>query len=86
MLDPGLFGPLHLETRDEVLWRVEQEWPQFLAMTVKRFEILKMSGNATRRGGEITIEVANGWATYLVLEEADGELELELLDGEVEGA
>ena len=80
----SLFGPLTLTTVDDKL-HIVGDWPKYLGLSGARLATMETAGSATRRDDEIRIDVANGWARYQVTREADGVLEMELLDGEVEG-
>ena len=70
MSAPSLFGPLTLKTVDDKLHLVG-DWPDHVGLTPARLAIMEATGSTKRRDDEIRIEVANGWARYQVMREAD---------------
>ena len=78
-----IFGPLRLTSRGFVLHLGADEFPQFVGMTTKRFEVLQVAGNASQEGDKIRVTLANGWAVYRIVREREDGVDLELVESEM---
>ena len=68
---------------DDEVPLVDGEFPETLGVSTSRLEAMESAGIAEREDETVRLELANGRATYQIINEDDGELTLELAEGEV---
>ena len=85
MQSSGLSGRLDFAVRegDQIARLDAAEWPKNARFSRYKVGIMEMTGVLERDGSGLWFRVANGWATYRVIQEYDHEIALELVEGEV---
>lgn len=81
----GVSGRLDFVMRDgdQVARLDAAEWPRAARLSKYKIGIMETTGALERGGDGVWFRVANGWATYRVIQEHDDEIALELVEGEV---
>jgi hypothetical protein len=68
---------------DDEVPHVEGEFPETLYLSVSRFEEMETAGTVERDDDLAHLQLANGHATYRIIDVEHDEMTLELIEGEV---
>ena len=71
---------------EKVARLVESGFPQYLRLTAQNLDSMEMAHQAARVLDKIRITLSNGWAVYLILQQQENGLYLELIESEMSEA